>query len=173
MSRLVKSFFINRNSAGLLSRITKTIFESNINILRSQMVKSDNEFIYKTECMLDKHSNNTMNGIIGKYYKYDMPSNLYAKKQIHGDPKKFNIDIKYADSPELIHEYTRILSGMDMDIEIETLQSGIDIAPMTGVYIFNMKIQIITPNNVTTDELVNNLNVISDRLGVELVVRPL
>ena len=139
MSKLIKSTFINKISIGLVSRITKEIFDGNINILKSQMIRNNHLFILRTECLLK--DTNIMNNIINKYSS-DNLFDIIAKSDYHiyKDMKKVNISIDCADTPGIIHDSTKILS--DMNIDIETLQSDTNIAPLSGSYIFNMNLYI-------------------------------
>ena len=164
MSKIIKSTFINKNSIGLISRITKDIFEENINILKSQMIRSNNLFVLRTECLLKDA--NIMNDITNKYSS-DNLFDIVAQSDHPIDLEKVNISIDCADTPGIIHDSTKILS--DMNIDIESLESDTDIAPLSGSHIFNMHMQINIPNGVTIDEINNNLDEITDKYGVNII----
>jgi glycine cleavage system regulatory protein len=73
-----------------------------------------------------------------------------------------------ADHEGIVHKITAILAKLD--INVETMETGLVPAPMSATPLFSMDAQISVPVDVDQDSLQAHFEQIADELGVDLTV---
>lgn len=157
-----RNIFVTKNSIGKISRITSDIFSSGVNIKSSQMICNNNILIYKI------NSNKEIkNSILEKYNKnlFDL---LEDNNTIINNTKIKKLSIDCSDSPGIIHETSNILEKMN--ININKLESSTYPAPISSIEIFNLKLDMNVPNEITNDEIKQKMKDIIERYNIEICI---
>tara|TARA_B110000967_G_scaffold183289_1_gene201868 strand:+ start:574 stop:990 length:417 start_codon:yes stop_codon:yes gene_type:complete len=132
------------------------------------MLRNEQVLILKTD-YLEKNAG-IMSDIVNKHSDINLIDIFTPDPDfynpIYKNCKKKLISINCADTPGIIHESTKIIS--DMNIEIETLQSDTETAPISGCTIFNMSMVINIPKDVSTKEIKLNLYTLRDFYGFDI-----
>ena len=75
-----------------------------------------------------------------------------------------------ADHEGIVHDVTGYLAGQE--INVESMETEVVLAPMSGSSLFHMQAQLKIPPAVSLPELDTNLQRIAEELGVDIHVRP-
>ena len=130
---------IGKNRVGLISNITKQLWNDNVNITKSNMIKLNDNFVLSMSANIP----NKLNIDTSYFIPNDiMINNGFIKLENNYIQNASNIPIKInvsmADTPGIIHETTKILAENNLDIS--ELSSDITPAPISGNDLFNLKI---------------------------------
>ena len=82
----------------------------------------------------------------------------------------YHVELKGADNEGILHSVTRHLA--DQGINIETLETNMVKAPMSGIPLFMMDAIVVAPPALTLNDCQERLDEIGDQLNVEIVVSP-
>ena len=150
------------NSVGLISKITKEIYNKQGNIMKSNMIKTGEYFHIDLE--VNNISKASVNELIEKYnYKsngdYDKKINTY----------ELNIILSSADNPGIIHYITNNLSIIGIDIY--KLNSNTQSAAFGGTTLFSLDAKCHVPNNITKEMILNTLDInVVKKFGCDLTI---
>ena len=161
-----KTLFISKNYTGLIKKITKDIYNSGINIEKSQMiVTKENILILNT--FTPYQNQDIMNSISNKYNEENIKSLIDINK-INANRYKKLITMNTYDNTGIIHDTSNILS--DNDIDIINLNTDSKLAPFTSSKVFNMDIVIDIPTRINNDKITELLTPIIDKYNPELII---
>lgn len=159
-----KNVFITKNSKGVISKITKDIYNNGLNIRKSQMITNNNILIYKIQCkekevdiynsILYKHNIDDIFDL-DKKYNFDF-NNHYQKK----------LEIECCDNTGIIHNTSKALE--ELDINISKLESNTYHAPITSTELFNLRMEIDIPIHVKEEDISNKMEKLIDIFNIEL-----
>ena len=157
-----RNIFVSKNSIGKISRITSDIFNSGVNIKSSQMISNNNILIYKIT------SNKEIKNSILDKYNSNLFDLLEDNSTIINRTKTKKLFIDCSDSPGIIHETSNILEKMN--ININKLESGTYPAPISSMDIFNLKLEIDVPEEITNDEIKQKMENIIEKYNIEICI---
>ena len=81
---------------------------------------------------------------------------------------KYQIDLSGADNEGIVKVLSEYLA--ERSININDMDSHITHAPVSGTPLFNLKTIITLPDNINLEEIHTELDIISQKLGVEIMV---
>ncbi len=154
---------------GIVSEISSIISNNNANIETSKMIRLEKEFamLILIEVDYDKHQNlsNDLNQIS------ELSVNLFETKTNLDIlyKNKFHLYINGADNEGIVHAFSNFLS--DLDINIDEVNTKIENAPMSATPLFMMDLIIGSISKINIQKLNNKLNLISEKLGVEVEIK--
>lgn len=100
-----------------------------------------------------------------------------AVKATHEDPSApstehslLDISLTGADHEGIVHKVSAHLASQG--INVESMDTNVSPAPMSGSPLFHMRAVIKIPTGLTLDKLAKNLRQIGDDLGVDIDVEP-
>tara|TARA_B100000524_G_scaffold312236_1_gene189093 strand:- start:8694 stop:9194 length:501 start_codon:yes stop_codon:yes gene_type:complete len=160
----IKTTFITKNNVGTISKITKDIFKNGINIERSQMITKDNILIYNVES--DYRNRQIMNDIFNKHNCHDLTdlntNNNFNIKNYYNK----NIKLTCFDDTGVIHSSSDVLNNLKIDIN--TLISDSENAPMTASKVFNLTMNVNIPNHIDDYVIKKSFEPVINKYNIEL-----
>jgi glycine cleavage system regulatory protein len=83
--------------------------------------------------------------------------------------RPFHLSLRGADHEGIVHKVAALLSHQG--INVESLESGVSPAPVTGTPIFHMRCDLEVPEHASLVQLQADLAAVADDLGVEIELR--
>ena len=80
----------------------------------------------------------------------------------------YQIEVHGADQEGIVHKVAHYLT--QHGINIETMDTGIVPAPMSGTLFFSMKAVVVVPPNLSNKDWQSDLDAVADQLNVEIKV---
>jgi len=163
---LINVGLIFKNQTGIVSSITRSVYNASGNILNSKMVKIGNHFAFdltanfpdgdiNTSTLFTSSYNNV--GMVEPKLENEAEDNYYAKA-----------NLSCSDNPGIIHTTAEALEQMGVDIT--ELRSNVTNAPFSSTPLFNMEVEFAVDRKVSKETIKNKLEEIQDKYGCELLV---
>ncbi len=108
--------------------------------------------------------------LIARGYQITLTMAEPAKADAHAGWSLFQIDVTGADHEGIVHEIARYLS--QRGINIESMDTGVITAPMSGAPLFTMLALVAAPPALADEEWQSALRDVADRLNVDVRVSP-
>jgi len=155
---------------GIVEQVTESILECGGDVQASRMARLGGEFamllllsIPDTET--GRLSDNVEN-LSGEGFKVSLTETEWGVSMKRKDWLPFRIKVRGANHEGIIHELSEHLS--DQGIHIETVDTNVVPAPMSGTPLFVMEAIVAVPPDLPKHKWQNNLEEAGDRLNVEL-----
>ena len=159
---------------GIVEEVTELLLQFDANIEASRMARLGGEFAMIMLVSAPDEKIEALRDAVRRLQEADYQvTTLFTKS---GDAKKFTgfipyeIKVRGADHVGIIHDVTRYLT--EQGAHIETLETDVVQAPMTGTPLFTMGAIVFIPPNVSFQELREALEKIGDDLGVDTEAAP-
>mgnify|MGYP001212899929 FL=1 len=150
---------------GIVSEISSVINQYNGNIETSRMIRLEQEF---SILILIEVENKNIENIKNKLQnienlKVDINNTRNANKNY---TNKFHLYINGADNEGIVYSFSNYLTKLN--INIEEVNTSIKNAPVSATPLFMMDIIINTDKELNKSIIIDDLNIIAEKLGVEV-----
>ena len=157
-----------QDKQGIVSEISSLINYHKANIETSRMIRLGDDFAMLILIDID------INKKIDLKKDLDKISNLKiniteTREQITEYKNKLHLHINGADNEGIVYSFTNYL--LELNINIEEVNTIIKNAPMSATPLFMMDLIIGSKSEINKQELNEKLNEISEKLGVEVVIK--
>ncbi len=158
---------------GLVAEVTETIAESKANIIESRMMRLGGEFSMMMLLSLQEDQRDECNQTMESFEAKGME--VFVKETDLSRLDKFKGFVPYevsvwgADHEGIIHAIAEHLS--EKHIQFEDVETEVNPAPITGTPLFSMNAEIAAPPTLTLHDLRDELDDLSDQLGVDISVK--
>ena len=157
---------------GIVEEVTGVVVEFGGNVDSSKMARLGGEFamlmlVSVPAGKFDEFREN-LRGLREKEYK------ITTRETKRGAAKRFagwtscEIEVRGADHEGIIHEIASHLA--DQGISIETMDTGMEPAPMSGGFLFTMSAVVVVPPTLDLDVVRDDLEEAGDQLNVDTKV---
>ena len=154
---------IGVDKPGLVDQISSIIKENNGNIENSKMIKIENQFAM----IIDFLSSNDLDTIKTKLQYIEELEITYKLAEISKENNKTNkYIISGADNQGIINRVSNFFSKRN--INIVEVNTNIELAPITGSPLFNMKITVTNNDSHNIDELYSKLSNLCENLNLDI-----
>lgn len=159
---------------GFVEGVTKLILEHGGNVEKSRMARLGGEFAALMLVSVEDAALSSMNE--GVMTLRDEGYQVATRETTVGGDSRYagwipyTIEVNGADHEGIIHTITRYLA--DQGIDIETLNTGMVPAPMSGMPLFTMSAVVLAPAAISLSELRSSLSTLGDQLSVDTEVTP-
>jgi len=173
MSSYVVLTAIGSDRPGLVDEISAFLAERNVNIEDSRMAVLGGEFAVILLASGDKGLADSLGGESSRLEKIT-GLRVQIKSTVAPSERKIKPSIPHRliatsmDHPGIVHEITRVLH--DHMINIESLDTHVTNAPLSGAPIFNMRCIINIPVDEKLSTIHDQLEELGDRLNVDIDV---
>jgi len=159
---------------GIVEHVTELLLEYHGNVEASRMARLGGEFamLLLVSAPGDKLDalREGMRHLREEAYKVTTRETERGYSAKYAGWLPYQIEVKGADHQGIIHELTSYLT--EHNINIETLDTDVVKAPMSGTPLFKMAAVIVVPPELSYHELKESLANIGDELGVDTEVSP-
>tara|TARA_B110000014_G_scaffold262051_1_gene255173 strand:+ start:2575 stop:3090 length:516 start_codon:yes stop_codon:yes gene_type:complete len=154
---------------GIVSEISSIISKHHANIETSKMIRLEQEFAILILIDIKTEMISKLNKSLSKIKNLSI--NLIETKSsntlVH--QKKIHLYINGADNEGIVYQFSDYLSKLD--INIEEVNTKIKSAPVSATPLFMMDLVISSKNIIDENKLNQDLNAISEKLGVEIEIK--
>ena len=150
---------------GLVSKLSNIITSNGGNIEKSRMAKLDGDFAI----LMLININLSKKKIINKLKINDL--HIYIHKSNQNEKyykKKCIIKVEGADNEGIIYNVTDFLA--EKKINIESVKTDVTQAPISGINLFHMKININLTKNFDLKQFQKSLEILSESLDIDLTI---
>ena len=162
------------DQVGLVERFTRLVLDYQGNVAESRMVRLGGVFAMLVHVILPDDTfeafRERVRGLRAEGYKLttnlaeDWDANQYAGWM------PYQISLRGADHEGILHGVAEHLAKKG--VNIESLETNVVQAPMSGVNLFMMDAVVLAPPDVTLHECQKTLEEIGDQMNVEIQVSP-
>lgn len=154
---------------GIVSEISSIISNHSANIETSKMIRLEKEFAMLILVEVEENKNeilsNALNQIPGLFVNLiNTKTNLNILYE-----NKLHLYINGADNEGIVYSFSNLLS--ELEINIDEVNTKIENAPMSATPLFMMDLVIGSKSKINIQKINEKLNVIAEKLGVEVVVK--
>ena len=154
---------------GIVSEISSIINEYHGNIETSKMICLGKEFSILILIEIQTEVIPKLNSSLDKIK--DLSINLIETKSSNdlSCEKRLHLYINGADNEGIVYKFSNYLSKLD--INIEEVNTKIKNAPISATPLFMMDLIIESKNTIDENKLEKELNIIAEKLGVEIKIK--
>jgi glycine cleavage system transcriptional repressor len=159
---------------GLVEMVTKLVLDHGGNVDASKMARLGGEFailmLVSVPSPRFDELNEGINGLQSEGFK------VTTCETKHEDPDRFTgwipyqVQVKGADHEGIIHQITRSL--VEYGANVETMDTNMVKAPMSGTPLFMMTAVVLVPPALTYGKLQDEMEAIGDDMNVDIDVLP-
>lgn len=163
-----------RDRPGLVHRVTEKIVAHKGNVEMSRMARLGGEFAMlalvtipddAVDAMLDDVRELEVQGLFARVRKTDSSTATAYKGHV-----PYDVKVSGADHPGIIHQVTHEM--VQWNVNIESMDTKVRDAPMTGAPLFTMNAVIYAPASVDFEDLSSSLDRLEDSLAVDIDICP-
>jgi len=158
---------------GIVESVTKMLLEYDGNVEASRMARLGGEFAMLMlfsvpEGKLAK-SEQAIQKLVEQGFKVatSQTDQTYAQKYAGWLP--YELDVRGADHEGIIHQFAAYL--LQHGINIESMDTGVSPAPMSGTPIFTMNAVVMVPPSISDHDWDNHLEQVAHQLDVDITVK--
>ena len=150
---------------GIVSEISSIINKCNGNIETSRMVRLEEQFSILILIKIENKDIEILKNKIEKIENLNIATNtINRSNKIYKN--KFHLYINGADNEGIVYSFSNYFSKLN--INIEEVNTNIKNAPVSATPLFMMDLIITTSEKINKNKLIEDLNKISEKLGVEV-----
>jgi glycine cleavage system transcriptional repressor len=161
---------------GIVARITAVLIEHGANLEDSRMALLGGEFAAIMLVSVEAERVDSMSRALGALASEGIT--VSARQTAAFDPDRFRgyltceLTVSGADHEGIVHEIARFLK--DQSINIQSMDSKIVSAPVTGTPLFCMRATVQVPPALSISDLRRNLTAVGDKesVDIELIEEP-
>ena len=162
------------DQVGLVERFTKLVLEHHGNVDASRMARLGGVFaILMLVALPEDHFDGfreQVRDLREEGYKLTTNQTEQWDSEQYTGWMPYQVELKGADNEGILHGVTRHLA--EQGITIDTLETNMVKAPMSGTPLFMMDAIVLAPPTLTLNDCQERLDEIGDRLNVEINVSP-
>ena len=160
---------------GIVEKISAVVLDHHANIEESRMARLGGEFAVIMLITLPGEKEEALLSGLDSLKEYSLtmitrPTNLSRLKRFQGFVP-YEISVFGADHEGIVHSVAEYLTSERMNIE--TMDTHVSQAPVTGTPLFSMRATVQAPPELTLAQLRQNLAEVGDELGVDIEAKPL
>ena len=160
---------------GIVEAVTKRLLVHGANVESSRMARLGGEFAMLMLVSLPAEQVDSLGSdvedLIAQGYKVTTSQTHQTYAETHPGWLPFQIEVEGADHEGIVHQVARHLS--ERGINIESIETGVDHAPVSGTPLFTMTAIVAVPPGLANLEWQAALQETGDALNVEIRVAPL
>ena len=162
------------DQVGLVERFTRLVLEYHGNVESSRMVRLGGVFAMLVHVSLPQATfedfRERVRGLRSEGYK--LTTNLSEEWDVrdYSGWMPYQISLRGADHEGILHGVAQHLA--QKGVNIESLETNVVQAPMSGIMLFMMDAVVLAPPQVSLHECQETLDEIGDQLNVEIQVSP-
>lgn len=166
---------IGEDRPGIVARLTEVFVANGANLEESRMAILGGEFAAIMLVSIASNQIPTMEKELAKLQSEGI--SVSTRKTSAHDPARFSgyskyeIVLKGADHEGIVHKISSYLK--DQSINIESVETLVVNAPVTGSPLFQMRAAIQVPPNISRNELQKNLDAVGQEESVDIELDPL
>ena len=150
---------------GIVSEISSIINKCNGNIETSRMIRLEEQFSILILIKIESKDIEILKNKIQKIENLNIATNtINRSNKIYKN--KFHLYINGADNEGIVYSFSNYFSKLN--INIEEVNTNIKNAPVSATPLFMMDLIITTSEKINKNKLIEDLNKISEKLGVEV-----
>jgi glycine cleavage system transcriptional repressor len=158
---------------GIVEKITAITVEYAANIEESKMARLGGEFAVIMLLSLPGEKEEQLLASLDALHEQELtiisrPTNLSRLEQFQGYVP-YEITVLGADHEGIVHSVAQYITSECMNIE--TLDTRVTPAPISGVPLFSMRAVVQAPPDLTLPKLRQKLTALGDELGVDIEVK--
>ncbi len=158
---------------GIVEKITAVMLEYAANIEESKMARLGGEFAVIMLLSLPGEKEEALLANLNNMAEHELtiisrPTNLSRLERFAGYVP-YEISVRGADHEGIVHSVAQYITTERMNIE--TLDTHVSKAPITGVPLFSMRAIVQAPPDLTLPQLRQKLAEVGDELGVDIEVK--
>ena len=159
---------------GIVEEVTGLLLEHGGNVETSRMVRLGGEFAMLALVSLPAEQAAGLDQVIATLaaqgYRVTAGPTGQSHAQQYAGWLPFRIEVQGTDHEGIIHQIAQHLS--QCGINIETMDTGVSRAPMSGTLLFSMDSLVLVPPSLACQDWQEALAEVAHRLDVELQVTP-
>ena len=152
---------------GIVSEISGVITSHGGNVEESRMSKMGSDFAIIMLVSVSTDWIEALNVSLQAIANLNI-STKFTEAHQTGDIKKCRIDLNGADNEGILNVLSEYLAGKS--INIIAMNTHVSQAPITGTPLFNLNAIITLPQDIIIEEINADLEGISQKLGVEIII---
>ena len=160
---------------GIVERITEVLLEYGANLEESRMARLGGEFAGIMLTAADEDRADALSAALAALADEGITADAKAAHPScaigEGRGVAHEIQLSGVDHEGIVHGITDFLA--EQGVNIEDLATDMVPAPLSGTPLFNMRAIVLVPETLGTIELRDKLNAVGDRLGVDLLIKPI
>jgi len=157
---------------GIVERITETLVNFSANWEESRMARLGGDFAGIVRISVPGENVDALTQALQDMTDEQLAIAVKITQPVEpgrqSEGQMYEVRLSGADHEGIVHEVAAYLAGQG--INVETMETEVTSAPLSGSPLFRMQAQIKTPSNVVLAVLKDNLNKLADELGVDIVV---
>ncbi len=159
---------------GIVEHVTDVVEEHGANLEASRMARLGGEFamLMLVSASTDRADalREALRALGGDEFQVATRSTTRANVQKYAGHIPYEIKIRGADHEGIVHSITHYLASQG--INIETLDTNVRKAPMTGTPLFEMEAVVLVPEGLSYHDLREALEEVGDQSGVDADIIP-
>ena len=157
---------------GVVGHVTELILECGGDVQASRMARLGGEFAMLLLVSVPEneaeHLSDTIATLTGEGFKVALSETEWGVAARRKDWLPYRIEVRGANHEGIIHKIAEHLSKQG--INIESIDTGVVPAPMSGAPLFTMDAIVVVPPDLPRNKWQDNLEEVADRLNVDLEV---
>jgi glycine cleavage system transcriptional repressor len=159
---------------GIVERVTKLVLDSGGNVDSSRMARLGGEFAMLMLVSLPENRYEELNQNLNELREDDFTMTMCPTMLT--DPEQFvgwmpyQVQVSGADHEGIVHNIAYHLA--EHGINIETMDTNMVKAPMSGTPLFTMTAVVLVPPRLPFHDLEDDLEAIGDSLNVDIEISP-
>ncbi len=162
------------DQVGLVERFTRLVLEYHGNVQASRMVRLGGVFAMLVHVSVPESSledfRERVRGMRSEGYKLTTNLSEEWNNKEYADWMPYQISLRGADHEGILHGVAQHLA--EKGVNIESLETNVVQAPMSGIMLFMMDAVVLAPPHVTLHECQETLEELGDQMNVEIQVSP-
>ena len=160
---------------GIVEAVTKRLLNHGANVESSRMARLGGEFAILMLVSLPAEElaslESDVESLVAQGYKVTTSLTQQTYAETHPGWLPFKIGVEGADHEGIVHQVARHLS--ERGINIESMETGVDYAPVSGTPLFTMTAIVAVPPGLVKAEWQTALQEAGEALNVDIRVAPL
>jgi glycine cleavage system transcriptional repressor len=157
---------------GIVESVTEILVKVDGNVETSRMARLGGEFamlmLISIASEQVENLQQSLRGLSAQGFQVTVKETLASYEQKYAGWLPFQIEVHGADHEGIVHKVAHYLT--QRGINIETMDTGIVPAPMSGTLFFSMNAIVIVPPNLSNKDWQSDLDEVADQLNVEIKV---
>ena len=168
MEKIIINAF-GKDKPGLVYKISKIILSQNGNIENSKMMQLESDFTIMMLVQIDANSIKTLKNKLNEIKDLNISYSHTNKKETILKYKNYSFSISVADNEGIIYLYTELFKKNN--INIESMETDINHAPISGFPIFNLNSILNIPDDLDINIIKKDLKNIAQDNNIEYKLR--
>jgi glycine cleavage system transcriptional repressor len=157
---------------GIVEEVTGVLLGLGANVETSHMARLGGEFAMLVLLSLPAEKNADLDDaaatLAAQGYRVSAVETAQAYAEAHAGWLPYQIEVQGADHEGIVHDIAAGLSARG--ISIETMETGVSMASVSGIALFHMNATIVVPPELPADDWMAALGEAAQQAGVDVTV---